>query len=121
MVWRSISSALLTVGRRTTFPGSPRHPLAYRLQNRAMAGCYRRQGLTYLATQSSFPNNAGYPLYHPMELRYSRSMPAGGTAMQAALMEQPSTQSCERYDLSTLARRHLEHHPHFRGRVNDVF
>jgi len=41
--------------------------------------------------------------------------------MQAALLEQPSTQSCERYDLSTLARRHLEHHPHFRGRVSDVF
>jgi len=41
--------------------------------------------------------------------------------MQAALMEQPSTQSCERYDLSTLARQHLEHHPHFRGRVSDVF
>ena len=41
--------------------------------------------------------------------------------MQAALLEQPSTQSVERYDLSTLARRHLEHHPHFRGRVNDVF
>lgn len=41
--------------------------------------------------------------------------------MQAALMEQPSTQSCERYDLSTLARQHLEHHPHFRGRVCDVF
>jgi hypothetical protein len=55
------------------------------------------------------------------ELRYWRSMPAGGTAMQAALMEQPSTQSCERYDLSTLARQHLEHHPHFRGRVSDVF
>jgi hypothetical protein len=41
--------------------------------------------------------------------------------MQAALLEQPSTQSCERYDLSTLARQHLEHHPHFRGRVGDVF
>ena len=41
--------------------------------------------------------------------------------MQAALMEQPSTQSCERYDLSTLACQHLEHHPHFRGRVSDVF
>jgi len=41
--------------------------------------------------------------------------------MQAALLEQPLTQSCERYDLSTLARQHLEHHPHFRGRVSDVF
>jgi osmotically-inducible protein OsmY len=42
--------------------------------------------------------------------------------MQAALLEQPtSTQSCERYDLSSLARQYLEHHPHFRGRVNDVF
>jgi osmotically-inducible protein OsmY len=41
--------------------------------------------------------------------------------MQAALAERPSTQSCERYDLSTLARQQLEHHPHFRGRVSDVF
>jgi hypothetical protein len=41
--------------------------------------------------------------------------------MQSALLERPSTQSCERYDLSTLARQHLEHHPHFRGRVNDVY
>ena len=41
--------------------------------------------------------------------------------MQAALAERPSAQSCERYDLSTLARQHLEHHPHFRGRVSDVF
>lgn len=55
------------------------------------------------------------------DLRHWRSMLAGGTVMQAALMDQPSTQSCERYDLSTLARQHLEHHPHFRGRVSDVF
>lgn len=41
--------------------------------------------------------------------------------MQAALAERTSTRSCERYDLSTLARQHLEHHPHFRGRVTDVF
>ncbi len=41
--------------------------------------------------------------------------------MQAALLDQPSTQSCERYDLSTLARQYLEHHPHFRGRVNGVY
>ncbi len=41
--------------------------------------------------------------------------------MQAALAERPSTQSCERYDLSSLARQQLEHHPHFRGRVSDVF
>ena len=41
--------------------------------------------------------------------------------MQAALLDQPSTHSCERYDLSTLARQYLEHHPHFHGRLNDVF
>jgi osmotically-inducible protein OsmY len=41
--------------------------------------------------------------------------------MDAALAERPSAQLCARYDLSTLARQHLEHHPHFRGRVNDVF
>src|SRR6476646_9297204 len=76
----------------------------------------------YLATQSPFPNNAGNPLYHPRICDTGEgSMSAGGTFMQAALMEQPSTQSCERYDLSTLARQHLEHHPHFRGRVSDVF
>jgi hypothetical protein len=41
--------------------------------------------------------------------------------MQSALAELTSEQSGERYDLSSLARQHLEHHPHFRGRVNDVF
>ena len=41
--------------------------------------------------------------------------------MQAALAEVTSDQSCERYDLSTLARQQLEHQPHFRGRVKDVF
>ena len=41
--------------------------------------------------------------------------------MQSALAECPSTRSCERSDLSALARRHLEHHPHFRGRVGDVY
>jgi hypothetical protein len=54
-------------------------------------------------------------------LRYWRSMPAGGIDMQMALAERPTTQSCERFDLSVLARQHLEHHPHFRGRVSDVF
>lgn len=41
--------------------------------------------------------------------------------MQAALAERPSTQSCERFDLSDLARQQLEHHPHFRSRVSDVY
>jgi len=41
--------------------------------------------------------------------------------MVSALAEFPSTRSCERLDLSTLARQRLEHHPHFRGRMNDVF
>jgi hypothetical protein len=41
--------------------------------------------------------------------------------MVSALAEFPSTRSCERLDLSTLARQQLEHHPHFRGRMNDVF
>jgi hypothetical protein len=40
--------------------------------------------------------------------------------MQAALAECRSTQTCERFDLSSLARQHLEHHPHFRGRIGDV-
>lgn len=40
--------------------------------------------------------------------------------MQAALEDRTSTPICERYDLSALARHHLEHHPHFRGRVSDV-
>jgi hypothetical protein len=43
--------------------------------------------------------------------------------MQAALAEIPSTKIAERThtaewtDLSSLARQHLEHHPHFRGRL----
>jgi len=41
--------------------------------------------------------------------------------MQSSVVERPSLGTCERLDLSDLARRHLEHHPHFRGRVSDVF
>jgi hypothetical protein len=78
-------------------------------------------GISVSSDPKSFSKQRRLPTLSSTELRYSRSMPAGGTLMQAALMEQPSTQSCERYDLSTLARQHLEHHPHFRGRVSDVF
>jgi hypothetical protein len=41
--------------------------------------------------------------------------------MLTALAERPAVRSCERLDLSTLARQHLEHHPHFRGRISDVY
>jgi BON domain len=37
--------------------------------------------------------------------------------MQAVLAERPSTSTSERTELSTLARQHLENHPHFRGRL----
>jgi hypothetical protein len=47
-------------------------------------------------------------------------MTAGEMVMQSALMDMPPAPTCERYDLSLLARRHLEHHPHFRGRISDV-
>lgn len=40
--------------------------------------------------------------------------------MQVTLAERTLTPTCERYNLSDLARDHLEHHPHFRGRVSDV-
>ena len=40
--------------------------------------------------------------------------------MQAALSECPVNVTCQRSNLSTLARDYLEHHPHFRGRINDV-
>jgi|SRR4051794_6307037 hypothetical protein len=99
----------------------PRDDLAYRLHKRTVAGYGRLDEYHSPSDQRSCLINAGHPLYHPRNGQYSRSMPARGTVMQAALLEQPSTQSCERYDLSTLARQHLEHHPHFRGRVNDVF
>jgi hypothetical protein len=41
--------------------------------------------------------------------------------MHMAFAEQPFTRSCELYDLSSLARQRLEHHPHFRGRISDVY
>ena len=41
--------------------------------------------------------------------------------MQSALADRPSAQTCERLDLCTLVRQTLEHHPHFRARVSDVF
>ncbi len=41
--------------------------------------------------------------------------------MQLALAERPTTlKSLGRHDLSALARRHLERHPHFRGRMSDI-
>ncbi|HEX3600923.1 MAG TPA: BON domain-containing protein [Lacipirellulaceae bacterium] len=40
--------------------------------------------------------------------------------MPADLIDRPSSHTCERVDLSIVARRHLENHPHFRGRLNDV-
>jgi hypothetical protein len=46
--------------------------------------------------------------------------------MQAALAEFPSKKFEERFhvpdrsDLSSLARQHLEHHPHFRGRLRGL-
>src|SRR5262245_55370735 len=78
-------------------------------------------GMNLSSNPELFSEQRRSPTLPSTELRYWRSMSAGGTVMQAALLEQPSTQSCERYDLSTLARQHLEHHPHFRGRVSDVY
>jgi BON domain-containing protein len=40
--------------------------------------------------------------------------------MQAALAELPSTRVPDRTDLANMAKQHLEHHPHFRGRVTDL-
>jgi hypothetical protein len=40
--------------------------------------------------------------------------------MQAAVAELPSTNALERTDLTTLARQHLERHPHFRGRLTGL-
>ena len=71
-------------------------------------------GMKVSSNPQPFSKQRRSPTLSTKELRYWRSMPAGGTVMQAALMDSPSTQSCERYDLSTLARQHLEHHPHFR-------
>jgi len=40
--------------------------------------------------------------------------------MQIMLLNTPAEPSCERSNLSTVARDYLERHPHFRGRMNDV-
>jgi len=40
--------------------------------------------------------------------------------MQAAVIDRPTSATCERANLSALARYYLENHPHFRGRVNEV-
>lgn len=43
--------------------------------------------------------------------------------MQSLVVEPVSTQfstPTEKQDLSAVTRRHLEHHPHFRGRIADV-
>jgi osmotically-inducible protein OsmY len=39
--------------------------------------------------------------------------------MQAVVNHPPQT-TCERSDISAIARNYLESHPHFRGRMNDV-
>jgi len=40
--------------------------------------------------------------------------------MQSVLLNPPVAPTCERSNLSSLARDYLEHHPHFRGRISDV-
>jgi hypothetical protein len=40
--------------------------------------------------------------------------------MQAALAELPSTRPSDRTDLASIAKQHLERHPHFRGRLTDL-
>jgi hypothetical protein len=40
--------------------------------------------------------------------------------MPAAIAELPSTTAPERAELSLLARKHLECHPHFRGRLSGL-
>jgi osmotically-inducible protein OsmY len=40
--------------------------------------------------------------------------------MYSALVERPVAPTCERSNISSLARDYLERHPHFRGRINDV-
>ena len=103
------------------FSGLATPSFGIRVAESSRGGLLPAAGGILSSNPEPFSNQRRSPTLPSTELRYWRSMPAGGTVMQAALMEQPSTQSCERYDLSTLARRHLEHHPHFRGRVNDVF
>src|SRR4051794_35704742 len=51
-------------------------------------------GMNLSGNPNPFSKQRRPPTLPSMELRYWRSMPAGGTAMQAALLEQPSTQSC---------------------------
>ena len=118
--------ALDFVGNADTRPSNHLSGLAtpsfgIRVAESCAGGLLPAAGINVSSNPEPFSNQRRSPTLPSTELRYWRSMPAGGTVMQAALMEQPSTQSCERYDLSTLARRHLEHHPHFRGRVSDVF
>jgi BON domain len=67
------------------------------------------------------PFNAVHPNYQQDDCISGGERLQEDQRMQAALAELTSEQSCERYDLSSLARQHLEHHPQFRGRINDVF
>jgi hypothetical protein len=103
------------------FSGLASPSFGMRVAESCRGGLLPAAGVNLSSNSKSFSKQRRPPTLSSTELRYWRSMPAEGTFMQAALLEQPSTQSCERYDLSTLARQHLEHHPHFRGRVSDVF
>jgi hypothetical protein len=121
MLWRLISLALLILSRRTARSAQSRPSFGIRVAISSPDGLLPVAGIYVSSNPQLFSKQRQPPTLASTELRYRRSMHAGGVFMQAALMEQPSTQSCERYDLSSLARQHLEHHPHFRGRMSDVF
>jgi hypothetical protein len=101
--------------------GPAKPSIGIKVANSCRGGLLPAAGINVSRNPKPFSKQRRPPTLPTKELQYWRSIAAGGIDMQAALMESPSTQSCERYDLSTLARQHLEHHPHFRGRVSDVF
>src|SRR6476646_1979933 len=109
------------VGASDSFSGLATPSFGIRVAEFCRDGLLPAAGMNVSSNPGPFSKQRRSSNLTSKELRDWRSMPAGGTVMQAALMEQSSTQTCERYDLSTLARQHLEHHPHFRGRVSDVF
>ena len=61
--------------------------------------------------------HSSLPFFHGT-LQYWRSILQEEYRCNVALAERPSTPT--RHDLSTLARQHLDRHPHFRGRLGGV-
>src|SRR6266478_3428234 len=75
------------------FSGFASPSFGMRVAESCRGGLLPAAGINLSSNPKSFSKQRRPPTLSSTELRYWRSMPAEGTFMQAALLEQPSTQS----------------------------